>query len=72
MDSRAKDGTCLAALVRLAIPLCRQAERECPRAGPGRKPEISDWVLAVLIVVAILKRRKSKSSQYRFLTAHRD
>jgi len=71
MGRRATADTCLASLVRMAIPLCKQAERECPRTGPGRKPTIPDWVLAVLIMVAVLKRRKAKSAQYRFLKAHR-
>jgi len=53
------------------MPLCKQAERECPRTGPGRKPEIPNWVLAVLIMVAVLKRRRAKSAQYRFLKEHR-
>jgi hypothetical protein len=61
----------LASLVMMAVPLCQQAERECPRTGPGRKPDIPDWVLAVLIMVAIVKRKKSKSAQYRFLDQHR-
>ena len=71
MRSCAREGTCLAALVAVAIPVCQQAERECPRTGPGRKPEIADWVMAVLIMVAVMKRRKSKSAQYRFLDQHR-
>ena len=71
MGKRATVGTCLASLVKMAMPLCQQAERECPRTGPGRKPEIADWILAVLIMVAVLKRKKSKSSQYRFLDEHR-
>jgi hypothetical protein len=71
MGKRATVGTCLASLVKLAVPLCQRAERERPRTGPGRKPDIPDWVLAVLIMVAILKRKKSKSSQYRFLDEHR-
>jgi hypothetical protein len=71
MGQRAKAGTCLASLVKLAVPLCQRAERECPRTGPGRKPDIPDWVLAVLIMVAVLKRKKSKSSQYRFLNERR-
>lgn len=70
MRGRAREGTCLLALVRQAIPLCQEAERQCPRTGPGRKPEIPDWVLAVLIVVAVLKLRKSKSSQFRFLSTY--
>jgi len=71
MVQRAKAGTCLAALVKMAVPLCQRAERECPRTGPGRKPDIPDWVMAVLIMVAVLKRKKSKSAQYRFLAEHR-
>lgn len=72
MRNCAKEGTCLAALVAAAIPVCQQAQRECPRTGPGRKPEIADWVMAVLIMVAVMKRRKSKSAQYRFLHEQRD
>lgn len=71
MGKRATVGTCLASLVKMAVPLCQRAERECPRTGPGRRPDIPDWVLAVLIMVAILKRKKSKSAQYRFLDEHR-
>jgi hypothetical protein len=71
MGKRATAGTALASLVKMAVPLSQRAERECPRTGPGRKPEIPDWVLAVLIMVAVLKRKKSKSSQYRFLNEHR-
>jgi hypothetical protein len=71
MGNRATVGACLASLVKMAVPLCQRAERECPRTGPGRKPEIPEWVLAVLIMVAIVKRKKSKSAQYRFLDEHR-
>jgi Transposase DDE domain len=71
MGQRAKEGTCLASLVKMAAPLCQRAERERPRTGPGRKPDIPDWVMAVLIMVAVLKRKKSKSAQYRFLREHR-
>jgi hypothetical protein len=71
MGKRATVGTCLASLVKMAMPLCQRAERECPRTGPGRKPDIPDWELAVLIMVAVLKRKKRKSAQYRFLREHR-
>lgn len=71
MDSRAKGGTRLAALVRMAAPLCKQAEREHPRTGPGRKPDHPDWLLAALIMVAVLKRKKTKSSQFRWIQNHR-
>lgn len=71
MGSRAAKRASLVELVEMAEPLLRRAERECPRRGPGRRPTIPDWVLGALIMVAILKRRKSKSSQYRFLDQHR-
>lgn len=71
MPARATDGTCLAKLVRMAIPLCRTAQSQCPRTGPGRPPDFDDWKMAILIMAAILKNRKSKSAQYRFLHEHR-
>lgn len=71
MSNCTMEGTCLAILIRWAVPICQQAEHFSPRTGPGRKPEIPDWVMAVLVTVAILKKRKSKSAQYRFLFAHR-
>lgn len=67
MSGRAREGAPLAQLIRLAIGPCQQAEREHPRRGPGRPPIVPDWVMATLIMIAVLKRRKSKSSQYRFL-----
>lgn len=72
MFQRATDGTCLATLVRMAIPLCQAAHRQCPRTGPGRKPQYDDWKMAVLIMAAILNRRKSKSAQYRWISQHRE
>ncbi len=71
MAARAREGTCLATLVKMALPVFRRAERQCPRTGPGRKPQIPDWLIAVLIMIAVLKRKKSKSAQYRYLKEHR-
>lgn len=71
MSRRAKEGTCLPALARMAIPQCRAAEQECPRTGPGRPPDYKDWKIAVLILIAVFKKRKSKSAQYRYLREHR-
>lgn len=68
MGRRAKAGTCLQALVKMAVPLLREAERRCPRTGPGAKPEIPEWLIGTLIMVAVLKRKKSKSAQFRFLS----
>lgn len=61
----------LQALVGLAVPVCQQAEQRCPRTGPGRRPTIPDWLLATLIFVAVLGRKKTKAAQYRFLCARR-
>jgi hypothetical protein len=71
MAGRAREGTCLATLVKMAIPIFQRAERECPRTGPGKKPEIPDWVIAMLIMITVLKRKKTKSAQYRYLDGHR-
>ena len=64
-------GRTLHRLVRMVIPLCQQAARAFPRTGPGRPPEIPDWVLLVLVTIALLKHRHNKSAQYRFLSQHR-
>lgn len=66
MGRRAKAGTCLRTLVKMAVPLLREAEHRCPRTGPGAKPAIPDWLIGTLIMVAVLKRKKSKSAQFRF------
>ena len=58
-------------LIKIAVPVCQQAERLVPRRGPGRKPEIPDWALATLIIVAVAQRKTSKSSQYRCLKARK-
>ena len=71
MPARAKTGPSLARLVKMAIPIFSDAQRQCPRKGPGRPPEFPDWKIAVLMLVAILKSRKSKSAQYRYLHEHR-
>lgn len=64
-------GGALQELVALAVPVCQLAERTAPRTGPGRPPDIPDWLLAALIFVAILCRKKTKSAQYRFLGERR-
>jgi len=55
----------------MAIPLSRAAERQYPRTGPGRPPDFAAWGMAVLIMTAVFKKKKSKSAQYRFLQEHR-
>jgi len=66
----AMEGRRLGTLVRMAIPFCKAAQKQCPRTGPGHPFEYNDWQIAVLIFTAVLKRRKSKSSQYQYLTQH--
>jgi hypothetical protein len=67
MGKRITQGACLEALVAMAVPLLVEAERQCPRTGPGAKPEIPDWLIGVLIMVTALKRKKSKAAQFRYL-----
>jgi hypothetical protein len=71
MGKRAREGPSFEALVRLALPLLQEAEKQCPRTGPGAKPKIRDWVIGALIMIAVLARRKAKSAQYRFLLGRR-
>jgi hypothetical protein len=71
MPARALAGPSLAKLVKKAIGVLRAAQLQCPRTGPGRPPEFPDWKLAALVLAAVLKGRKSKSAQYRFLHEHR-
>lgn len=71
MSARAPSGACLERLVRMAGPLVRAAQRQCPRGEPGRPHDYQDWQIACLILVAVLHRRKSKSAHYRFLLQHR-
>lgn len=71
MGRHAKVGTVLPELVRLAIPTLQEAERQSPRTGPGAKPEIPDWVMAAMIMIALLSKKKTKSAQFRFLRERR-
>lgn len=68
MGKRVTTDTCLQTLVKMAVPLLREAERQCPRTGPGAKPDIPDWFIGLLVMIAVLKRKKSKSAQFRFVT----
>jgi len=70
MGKRAKDGALLEEIVSLAVPVCQQAEQSCPRGGPGRRPEIPDWVLAVMIMICVSLRKKTKAAQFTWWTQH--
>src|SRR5262245_3663934 len=71
MRKRARDGTCLRTLVRLALPLFKAAQDQCPRTGRGAKPGVPDWVMMGLIMIVLLRKQKTKSRQYRFLQQRR-
>ena len=68
----AKDGGHLANLVSEAGAVCRAADDALPKVkGPGRPAVYQHWQMAGLIFIAVAHRCKSKSSQYRFLSQHR-
>jgi hypothetical protein len=71
MGKRATDGTLVSELLSLAVPTLQEAERRTPRTGPGAKPEIPDWLLAGLIMIGVLHKKKTKSAQFRFLCERR-
>jgi hypothetical protein len=71
MGQRAKAGTLVVELVKLAVPTLQEAERHAPRTGPGDKPVIPDWVMAALIMIALMHKKKTKSAQFRFLSERR-
>lgn len=68
MGKRGHQGDRLETLLSMAIPLLQEAEQRQPRTGRGAKPIIPDWVIGALIMVAVLKRKKTKSAQFRFIT----
>jgi hypothetical protein len=71
MSKQATDGALLDQLVAKAILLCQQAEKVSPRSGPGRKPNYPDWVLGVMIMVGVMRRKKSKAAQRTWWTHHK-
>lgn len=70
MGKRAKTDKLLPALVKLAIPTLQQAEKETAR-GRGAKPDVPDWVIAAMIMIALLRKKKTKSAQFRYLSERR-
>ncbi len=72
MPDSAMEGTNLAQLIRMSVPLFKAADKELPRTGPGAPPSYPEWQIAVLIMVAVAARRKSKSAQFRYLNERRD
>jgi hypothetical protein len=71
MGKRATDGALVSELMALAVPTLQAAEQQSPRTGPGAKPDVPDWLMAGLIMIGILHKKKSKAAQFRFLVEHR-
>jgi hypothetical protein len=71
MYRRATDGTPLEELVSRSVAVCQEAEKQWPREGPGRKPTYPDWVLAVMIMVGVMLKKKTKAAQLRWWTQRR-
>jgi hypothetical protein len=59
-------------MLAMAIPLLQEAQRHCPRTGPGQKPLYDDWKVAAMILCGVLKKKKSKSASYRFAAQNQD
>ena len=72
MPRRATAGASLDELLLMAIPLLRDAQGNCPRTGPGRKPEYEDWEIAAMIFCGVLKKKKTKSATYAFAISQAD
>ena len=70
MRWRATDGAPLEELVIRSVRVCQQADQACPRQGPGCKPTYPNWVLAVMIMVGVMLKKKTKSAQFVWWTQH--
>jgi hypothetical protein len=70
MFRRAKDGAGLDALALLVMETCRSTAESHPRTGPGRPPVVPDWVLATMIVVGTLLKKKTKSATFLWWRTH--
>jgi hypothetical protein len=65
----AKDGACLDQCVQIARTACQRAMAGNCRTGRGRKPVVPDWVIATMIVVAVMHRKKTRLAQLAFWQA---
>ena len=66
----AKEGI-TAALISMTAKVMQTVDKRNPKRGPGRPPQIPDWFLAVMIVVAVARQKKSKAAQFRFWMANK-
>lgn len=71
MGQNPKSGECLKTLVKMALPLFKQAEKQNPKSGRGAKPAVPEWLIGAMIMIVVLKKKKRKSGQYRYLAEHR-
>lgn len=71
MSSPAKDGKLLIEIVAIAAKICQSAEADNPVSRVGRPPEVPYWVLGTMILVGVLLRKRSKTSQYAWWVSHK-
>lgn len=71
MGKKHKNGDCLETLVKMALPFLKEADKQNVRTGPGDRPHLPDWFIGVLIIIAVLQKKKAKSAQYRYLSENR-
>ncbi len=67
-----KDGAWLEQCVARVGRVCQHAAMRCPRTGPGRKPEVPDWLIATVVVIGVMHRKKTREAQYAFWEANVD
>lgn len=72
MSLRAKEGAPLDRCVAIAAAVCKQAAAKSLRMGPGRKPIVPDWIVAVMVVIGVLHRKKTRAAQYLFWRARQE
>jgi len=61
-----KDGVWLEQCVAIVSKACQRADLRCLRKGPGRKPEIPHWLIATMVVIGVMHRKKTRDAQYAF------
>ena len=72
------DQTTIQSLIQLATPVLIQTQKEYDamtkeekKKKRGRKFQIPDWVIALLIMIVLLKKKKTKTAQFTYLSENR-
>lgn len=67
---RVKDDALLDSMLRMAVDVLKPISERTSHSGPGHPFEYQPWQVAAMMLVATLRRCKSKGSQYRFIKHH--